>query len=212
MQLEQKKLLLYVITSREYLRGKSLPDAIEQALKGGATMVRFREKDRSLPSLMDDAKAIQKLCKAYQVPFIVDDDIAMALNMDADGVHLGQDDMKPKHAILSLGPNKIVGSSVHNEEEAFLSISSGAHYLDCGCLYYSISAVNNVLITKEKLEAVCKMANVPVIGNGGVNLSNVEELKDTGICGISVARGVLDCDDVEAATRALREKVESLWG
>ncbi len=212
MGITKEQTKLFAVTDRTWMGKRSLPDMVEAAIKGGATMIQLREKDRSIPGLLDDAKAIQKVCRAYHVPFIVNDDIALAFNMGADGVHLGLDDMSPKHARSTLGPDKYVGVIVHDELEARLAVSGGANYLSVGCMYASPTRHDRASMTPEELKKIVDTVPVPVIAFGGLNMENVSILKNTGIYGIESCSGIFDAEDVYERTRAFRKIADEIIG
>ena len=212
MEITKEQTKLFAVTDRTWMGKRSLPDMVEAAIKGGATMIQLREKDRSVPGLLDDAKAIQKVCQAYHVPFIVNDDIALAFNMGADGVHLGQDDMSPKHARSTLGPDKYVGVIVHDELEARLAVSGGANYLSVGCMYASPTRRDRASMTPEELKKIVDTVPVPVIAFGGLSMENVSILKDTGIYGIESCSGIFDAEDVYERAKAFRKIADEIIG
>jgi thiamine-phosphate pyrophosphorylase len=207
---EQTK--LFAVTDRTWMGDRSLPDMVEDAIKGGATMIQLREKDRSVPGILEDAEAIQKVCRAYHVPFIINDDIALAYKMGADGVHLGQDDMSPKHARSTLGPDKYVGVIVHDEIEARLAVSGGANYLSVGCMYASPTRKDRASMTPEELKRIVDTVPVPVIAFGGLTMENVSILEGCGVSGIESCSGIFNSDNVLEHTKAFRKIADELIG
>ena len=177
MKFDKKSLLLYAVTDRHWLRGRTLYEAVEQALKGGVSFLQVREKDdMRLPhdEYLKEALQLRDLCRRYQVPFVVDDDVDLALETDADGVHVGQNDREAGNGRENLGPDKILGVSAHTIEEAVL--------------------------------AQKRAVDIPVIAIGGITRDNVPALSGTGIVGIAVISAIFAKEDIQAAARDLRRQ------
>ncbi len=204
-------LLLYAITDRTWLKDQTLSQQVEEALKGGATFIQLREKNLEGDSLLKEAKEIQALCKKYHVPFIINDNVDLAKEIDADGVHVGQSDMEASLARKKLGPDKIVGVTANTVEKALLAQQNGADYLGTGAVFHTGTKADAKDITKETLKAIVDAVDIPVVAIGGITKDNVLELKGTGISGIAVISAIFAQDDIFNATKDLKEKVKSFY-
>ena len=135
MNCDKKDLLLYAVTDRHWLNGETLYSQVEKALKGGVTFIQLREKNLDEGSFLEEAKEIQKLCKEYNVPFIINDNVEIAKEINADGVHVGQSDMEAQNVREILGDDKIIGVSAQTVEQALLAEKHGADYLGVGAVF-----------------------------------------------------------------------------
>ncbi|MGI5931296.1 MAG: thiamine phosphate synthase [Eubacterium sp.] len=209
MKFDKKSLLLYAVTDRHWLRGRTLYEAVEQALKGGVSFLQVREKDdMRLPhdEYLKEALQLRDLCRRYQVPFVVDDDVDLALETDADGVHVGQNDMEAGNVREKLGPDKILGVSAHTVEEAVLAQKRGADYLGVGAVFPTGSKDDAEQVDRSVLTAICRAVDIPVIAIGGITRDNVPALSGTGIVGIAVISAIFAKEDIQAAARDLRRQ------
>lgn len=205
-----ESLLLYAVTDRYWLNGDSLTHQVEHALKGGTTFVQLREKNLDEESFLKEALEIQELCKQYKVPFVINDNVNLAKQIDADGVHVGQSDMEALDVRKILGPDKIIGVSAQTVEQAILAEKHGADYLGVGAVFPTGSKDDAVEVSHETLKEICKAVNIPVIAIGGITKENVVELKDTGICGIAVISAIFGQEDIESATALLKESTKHM--
>lgn len=210
MKFDKNDLLLYAITDRSWLNGKTLVSQAELALQGGATILQLREKHLDDATFLQEAKEIQELCRKYGVPFIVNDNVEVALKVGADGIHVGQKDMEAGNVRRLLGPDKILGVSAQTVEQAILAEKNGADYLGVGAVFPTGSKDDADDVSHETLAAICKAVKIPVVAIGGISKHNVLELKGTGICGISVISAIFAQPDICAATRELRGLCEEL--
>ena len=210
MKFDKNDLLLYAITDRSWLNGKTLVSQAELALRGGATILQLREKHLDDETFLQEAKEIQELCRKYGVPFIVNDNVEVALKVGADGIHVGQKDMEAGNVRRLLGPDKILGVSAQTVEQAILAEKNGADYLGVGAVFPTGSKDDADDVSHETLAAICKAVKIPVVAIGGISKHNVLELKGTGICGISVISAIFAQPDICAATRELRGLCEEL--
>lgn len=206
MKCDKKDLLLYAVTDRHWLNGESLYSQVEKVLKGGATFVQLREKNLDEDAFLKEAIEIQKLCKEYQVPFVINDNVDIALQMDADGVHVGQSDMEALDVRKKLGPNKIIGVSAQTVEQALKAQAHGADYLGVGAVFKTGSKADADDVSFETLKAICQAVNIPVIAIGGISKENVHQLKNSGICGIAVISALFAQKDIETATKDLKAR------
>ena len=208
MKFAKEDLLLYAVTDRHWLKDETLENQVEKALQGGATFLQLREKSLDDDIFLAEAKEIQKLCKKYQVPFVINDNVDIALEMDADGVHVGQSDMEADDVRAKLGPDKIIGVSAQTVEQAVLAEKRGADYLGVGAVFHTDSKADVAEVSRETLKAICDAVDIPVIAIGGISKENVSELAGTGICGIAVISAIFAEKDIKKAT----EKLKSLTG
>lgn len=207
MKLCREDFTLYAVTDRHWLNGSTLTKQVENALKGGATFIQLREKNLDDESFFKEAVEIKDLCKRYNVPFVINDNVDIALKIDADGVHVGQDDMEASKLRKLLGPDKIIGVSAHNVQEAIKAQEDGADYLGVGAVFATSSKDDVSVLSHEILRDICNAVDIPVIAIGGITKDNIIELKGSGIDGIAVISAIFAKDDITAATQDLKEKV-----
>lgn len=208
MKCDKKDLLLYAVTDRSWLNGETLYQQVEKAIKGGATFIQLREKELDSEHFLQEAVEIKKLCQKYHVPFVINDNIEIALAMDADGVHVGQSDMEAGNVRKLLGENKIIGVSAQTVEQAILAEEQGADYLGVGAVFPTGSKADAEDVSRDTLEAICKAVHIPVIAIGGITKENVSRLQGSGICGIAVISAIFAQKDIEAATKELKAVTE----
>ena len=210
MNCRKEDLLLYAVTDRSWLRGRTLYEQVEEALQGGATFIQLREKNMESEYFREEAIILKELCRKYCVPFVINDDVAIARQVDADGVHVGQKDMEAGNVRNLIGPNKILGVSVQDAEQAIMAEKRGADYLGVGAIFNTGSKTDADKVSKETLTAICQAVNIPVIAIGGINQTNVLKLKETGICGIAVISAVFANDNITLATQELKKLAQVL--
>ncbi len=196
-------LQLYAITDRYWLNGTRLADQVEEVLSNGATFLQLREKEFSHEELVAEAVEIKKIAEKYQVPFVINDDIYAAKEIDADGVHIGQSDMSCQQARELLGPEKIIGLSAGNLEEAVTAEKMGADYIGVGAVFHTDTKENTTAVTFDELREITQTVTIPVVAIGGIKKDNLMQLKGTGIDGISVISAIFGQSDPGAATREL---------
>lgn len=210
MSCDKKDLLLYAVTDRSWLNGQTLYEQVEQALKGGVSFLQLREKELEEQAFLEEAKVIQELCKKYQVPFLINDNVELAASIGADGVHVGQSDMAAGAAREKLGPDRIIGVSARTVEEALEAQRQGADYLGVGAVFPTGSKADAVEVDHQVLKEICSAVEIPVIAIGGIGRDNVDQLKGSGICGIAVISAIFAQNDIEAAARELRSLTEEM--
>lgn len=208
----EKSLLLYAVTDRHWTGEKTLFQQTEEAIKGGATFVQIREKNLDEQEFEEEAIRLKKLCGKYKIPFVINDNVQLAKKIDADGVHIGQDDMNLLEARKILGDQKIIGVSAQTVEEAVLAENQGADYLGVGAVFQTGSKDDAIEVPLETLKKICKAVKIPVVAIGGITKDNVLELKNSGICGISVISAIFAQKDIAAATKDLKERVKKMLG
>lgn len=210
MNCDKKDLLLYAVTDRAWLRGETLYGQVEKALKGGATFMQLREKNLDEEHFLQEAVEIKELCKKYHVPFVINDNVDIAVKMDADGVHVGQSDMEAGDVRAKLGPDKIVGVSAQTVEQAVLAEKRGADYLGVGAVFSTGTKLDADDVSYETLKAICEAVSIPVVAIGGITKDNLMELKGSGIDGIAVVSAIFAQENIEEATRELRSRTEEM--
>lgn len=210
MKCDPKDLLLYAVTDRHWLNGRTLVDVVKESLDGGVTMIQLREKSLDEGKFLEEAKELQALCRERHVPFIVNDNVDIAKAMDADGVHVGQDDMEALDARAKLGPDKLIGVSAHTVEEALLAEKQGADYLGVGAVFPTSSKSDVGEMSYETLKAICKAVSIPVVAIGGISGENVGKLAGSGICGVAVISAIYAAKDVKAAAADLKATVKEM--
>lgn len=202
--LTKDQLLLYAVTDRHWLNGRTLHSVVKESLDGGVTFVQLREKQLDEAYFMEEAKDLQVLCKEYNVPFIINDNVDIALAMDADGVHVGQSDMEAGDVRAKLGPDKIIGVSAQTVEQAILAEKHGADYLGVGAVFQTSSKDDAAEVPHETLKAICEAVSIPVIAIGGITQENVSSLAGNGICGIAVISAIYAQPDIRKAAENLK--------
>lgn len=210
MNCDKKDLLLYAVTDRSWLKGQTLCEQVEQALKGGVTFLQLREKELDDQEFFEEAQVIQKLCKKHQVPFLINDNVALAAKIGADGVHVGQSDMAAGEARAKLGPDRIIGVSARTVEEALEAQRQGADYLGVGAVFHTGSKADAAEVDHQVLRDICRAVDIPVIAIGGITRDNVAQLKHSGICGIAVISAIFAQKNIEAAASELRMLTEEM--
>lgn len=208
MNCDKKDLLLYAVTDRSWLNGRTLYEQVEEALKGGVTFVQLREKNLDDTAFLQEAKEIKELCARYHVPFVINDNVNIAAEIDADGVHVGQSDMEAGDVRKKLGPDKIIGVSAQTVEQALRAQAHGADYLGVGAVFPTGSKADAVEVSHDTVREICRAVDIPVIAIGGITRENVIELKGTGICGIAVISAIFAQQDIEEAARTLKSRTE----
>lgn len=208
MNCDKKDLLLYAVTDRSWLNGRTLYEQVEEALKGGVTFVQLREKNLDDTAFLQEAKEIKELCARFHVPFVINDNVDIAAEIDADGVHVGQSDMEAGDVRKKLGPDKIIGVSAQTVEQALRAQAHGADYLGVGAVFPTGSKADAVEVSHDTVREICRAVDIPVIAIGGITRENVIELKGTGICGIAVISAIFGQQDIEEAARMLKSRTE----
>lgn len=206
----EKELMLYAVTDRHWLGEETLYDQVKKALDGGATFVQLREKKLDREDFLAEALEIQKLCREYGVPFVINDEVSIAKDIDADGVHVGQSDMEAMDVRKILGPDKILGVSAQTVEQAITAEKHGADYLGVGAVFATGSKDDADDVSHETLKAICEAVSIPVIAIGGITKDNVAELAGSGICGVAVISAIFGQKDIKKATEELKISVKNM--
>lgn len=200
---------LYLCTDRELMTTDTIEEAVELAIMGGATIVQLREKECSGREFLEIARGVKQVTDAYEIPLIINDRLDIALAVDADGVHLGQNDIPAATARELLGRRKILGVSAYNAELALQAQKDGADYIGVGDIFGTSTKADTHHVTREELLKIREKVKIPIVAIGGINHSNVQQLKGTGINGVAVISAVIGARDI---TEAAKEMVEFVRG
>lgn len=198
-------MLLYAVTDSTWLNGRKLVDDVEDVLKAGATFIQLREKNATYEETVALAREIKKLTDKYHVPFVIDDNVEAAKEVDADGVHIGQSDTEAKRARDILGENKIIGVSAGNLKEAIDAEKKGADYIGIGAMFDTSTKKDHTDMTFEEAKKITDTVKIPVVAIGGINKNNILELKGTGIDGVAVISAIFAQPDRYSAAKELLE-------
>ena len=206
----RKAMLLYAITDRTWLGNNSLYEQVEDAIKGGATFIQLREKNLSYEKFLEEAKKIKEITDKYGVPFVINDNVEIAKEIDADGVHVGQSDTEAKRAREILGKDKIIGISAGNLKEAIDAEKNGADYIGIGAMFHTDTKSDATSVTFEEAKEITGKVNIPVVAIGGINSENILSLKGTGVDGVAVISAIFSHENIYDATHKLRKLAEEL--
>lgn len=208
--MKSDSLLLYAVTDRSWLNGKSLAWQVEEALKGGITMLQLREKNLPEEEFYQEAQEIKNICSQYQVSFLINDNVELACRVHADGVHVGQSDMEVLQAREQIGKNKILGVSAQTVKQAVLAEKQGADYLGVGAVFATNSKTDAKPVDLVTLREICQAVSIPVIAIGGINKENLGQLSGTGICGVAVISAIFAQKEIADAARQLKKECERI--
>ncbi len=201
---------LYLVTDSSYHTEKTFLRTVEEALRGGVTLVQLREKERTAREYLDLARKVKEITDRYQVPLLIDDRVDVAAAADAAGVHVGQSDIPVAEARKILGPDKIVGATAKTVEQAEEAYRQGADYLGVGAIYPTTTKVKTILTKVSTLQDICHAVPIPVNAIGGLNAGNMDILSGTDIAGICVVSAIMKSDNPQAAAQILKEKTERI--
>ena len=203
-------LRVYAVTDRTWTGEKTLACQLEEALQAGVTLVQLREKEMDDKAFLEEARQIKALTDSYGVPLIINDNVKVALDCDAAGVHIGQDDMDAADVRRLLGPEKILGVTAKTVEQARRAEKAGADYLGSGAVFGSSTKREALPMTMERLKEITASVSIPVVAIGGIHRGNIRQLKGTGIAGAAVVSGIFGAEDIKKATVELRIAVEEI--
>ena len=201
---------LYFITDNSGFTEDEFFYRIEQALKGGVTLLQLREKDKTTREYIELAQKVHTITKQYNVPLIIDDRVDVALAIDAEGVHVGQSDMPVTLARKLMGENKIVGATTKTVEQAKEAFEQGADYLGVGAIYPTTTKVKTVMTSTDTLRDICSAVPIPVNAIGGLNKDNIDILEEIEISGICVVSAIMKADDPKTAAEELKARAKEL--
>ncbi len=197
---------IYFITDSTELDEKTFLHIVEEALKGGVTLIQLREKEKNTKEYISLAEKVHKLTKKYNVPLIIDDRIDVAMAVGAEGVHLGQTDMPVNIARRILGDKFIIGATAKTVEQAVEAYENGADYLGVGAIYPTTTKVKTIITSTEMLDKICKAVPIPVNAIGGLNKNNIDVLNGIDIAGICVVSAIMKANSPSDAVKELKEK------
>ncbi|MCR6546031.1 thiamine phosphate synthase [Dehalobacterium formicoaceticum] len=203
MKCDKKAMLLYAVTDRVWVGERSLYEQVEAALKNGVTCIQLREKNLDEDAFLAEAMALSKLCKQYHVPFIVNDNVDIAIQCGADGVHVGQEDMSISDVRARVGDGMIIGVSAHTVDEALEAVKNGADYLGLGAVFSTSTKTDVNQMSNATLKAICSAVHVPTVAIGGISGKNILQLSGSGVDGVAVVSAIFAAEDSGAATAEL---------
>jgi thiamine-phosphate pyrophosphorylase len=207
----RKAMLLYAVTDQMWLKeGETLGDVVESVLRNGATFLQIREKDLEQDAFEAEAERLKTLCAQHGVPFVVNDSVEIALQCDADGVHVGQSDIKGRDIRSMIGPDKILGISAGTVEEAVSAENAGADYIGVGAIFTTSTKKNARSMTMEQLKEIVSSVSIPVVAIGGISAENILQLCGSGVDGVAVVSAIFAAEDPGRATADLLKLAEEV--
>lgn len=206
----KEAMCLYAVTDSTWLKERTLPEVVEEALEGGATFIQIREKHLEYDEFVALAKEVKMVTDRYHVPYVINDEVGIAKLIDADGVHLGQNDEELAKAREILGPDKIIGVSAHNVEEAVAAEKNGADYLGVGAVFNTSTKTDVTDMSRETLRAICDAVSIPVVAIGGIKADNILELEGSHIDGVAVVSAIFAAEDIKEAAKDLLVKAKMI--
>ncbi len=210
MKCDKKTMRLYAVTDRAWTGKQSLYAQVEAALKGGVTCVQLREKELPEADFLKEAMQIGALCRRYHVPFFINDNVDIALQCGADGIHVGQEDMAAGAVRQLVGEDMIIGVSVHSVEEALEAVKNGADCLGVGAMFSTSTKLDAGVLPKETLADICRAVDIPVVAIGGLTRENISQLAGTGVDGVALVSAIFAAEDIESECRALYALSEAM--
>lgn len=210
MNISREQLRLYAVTDRSWLANETLYEQVEKALKGGVTLVQLREKHLDEITFEKEGRELLELCHRYQIPLLINDNVELAVKIGADGVHVGQSDMKLQEARKLLGEDKIIGVTAKTVEQAKAAEAAGADYLGSGAVFGSSTKTDAKPMDLDQFQTICESVQIPVVAIGGINAENILQLKGRKMAGVAVVSGIFACSDIEEGTQELSKKVEAI--
>ncbi|HEY5555927.1 MAG TPA: thiamine phosphate synthase [Acetobacterium sp.] len=205
MKVVKTDMLLYAVTDCMWLGSKSLKVQVEDAIKSGVTFVQLREKNLDFEDFLKQAKEMKSVTDRYRIPFVINDNVEVALACGADGVHVGQHDLEVRNVRNLIGQDKILGVSVQTLEQAVLAEESGADYLGVGAVFSTDTKPDADTVSLNILKEICAGVSIPVVAIGGIHEENVLDLCGSGIDGIAVVSAIFAQLDIVKATVKLQQ-------
>ncbi len=196
---------LYLVSDRNVLNGKDFIKSLEEAILGGVTLIQLREKNANSLEFYELAVKVKELTAKYNIPLIINDRLDIAMAVDAEGVHVGQNDMPANIVRNILGEDKILGVSVSTLEEAKKAVDDGADYIGVGALFPTDTKVDANSVSLDQIKSIKQNINIPVVGIGGINEFNIKSAMDTGIDGVAVVSAILGKENIKEASENLKE-------
>lgn len=212
MKTDRKAIRLYAVTDRTWLKdGQTLPQAVEQAVKGGATFIQLREKHLAYDEFKALALEVKAVCAKYKIPFVINDNVELARDVDADGVHIGQTDMAVQNARQLLGEGKIIGVTAATVEKALAAEANGADYIGTGAVFATSTKGDAKPVDKTTVKQIAQAVNIPVLAIGGVNKDNIRQLAGLSLAGVAVVSAIFAQSDVCEAAKELRTIADEVF-
>ena len=205
MKCDKHTMLVYAVTDRAWVGKMTLYQQVEAALQNGATCVQLREKELDQADFLEEAREMAALCKRYHVPFIINDNVDIAIACHADGVHVGQDDMAASDVRKRVGDQMMIGVSAHTVEEALEAVRNGADYLGLGAVFSTSTKADADAMSFDTLKAICDAVEIPTVAIGGISASNLIQLSGSGVDGVAVVSAIFGAPDPGKATAQLVE-------
>ena len=207
----RRAMLLYAVTDQSWLKeNETLLDVVKEVLKNGATFLQIREKDLDEADFEAEAKKLQDICKEYHVPYVVNDNVEIAMKIGADGVHVGQSDIKGRNIRAMIGEDKILGISAGTVEEAVAAEKAGADYIGVGAIFGTSTKKNARNMTMDQLKEIVEVVTIPVVAIGGINGNNMSELAGSKVDGVAVVSAIFAAENPGEATKELLSKAKKL--
>ena len=210
MKFCEKMLLLYAVTDRAWVGKQTLLEQIEDALKGGATIIQLREKNLDEDSFVREAIQVRELCHRYNVPLIINDNVDVALKSGADGVHVGIEDAPVEEIRKRVSDDFIIGATCKTVKQAKIAEAAGADYMGVGAVFPSLTKTNAIRITNEQLRNIVSSVSIPAVAIGGIGYDNVCEIKGSSVSGVAVVSAIFGAENIENATALLKKRVETV--
>ena len=210
MKFNENMLLLYAVTDRAWVGKQTLLEQIEDALKGGVTIVQLREKKLEEERFVEEAVQVRELCHKYHVPLIINDHVEVALRSGADGVHVGIEDAPVGEIRKRVPADFIIGATCKTVEQAKAAEAAGADYMGVGAVFPSPTKTNAVRITNAQLCEIVSSVSIPAVAIGGIGYDNVCEIKGSSVSGVAVVSAIFGAEDIETATARLKERVKTV--
>lgn len=206
----RENLLLYAVTDRSWTENQTLYEQLEDALIGGVTCVQLREKNLSEEDFIQEAVEIRELCRKYNVPLIINDNLNVAIKSNADGIHVGQEDVSAAEIRKLVGDNFIIGVTAKTVEQAKKAENDGADYIGVGAVFPSPTKTNAIRINNEQLNEICSSVSIPAVAIGGISLDNITELSGCKMSGVAVVSAIFAADDIKTTVQELKRTVQDL--
>ena len=210
MKCAEEYMRLYAVTDRAWVGDQTLYQQVESALKGGVTCVQLREKELDEEAFLKEAFELHDLCKKYNVPFFINDNVDIAIRCHAEGIHVGQDDMAAAQVRQRVGDGVMIGVSAHTVQEALDAVAHGADYLGVGAVFATHTKTDVSEMPRQTLLDICNAVDVPVVAIGGIHKENILQLKGTGVDGVALVSAIFAAKDIEAECRELRALSEQI--
>ena len=210
MKCKKETMQLYAVTDRMWTGKQTLMEQVEDALKGGATCVQLREKELDEETFLQEAIEMKALCEKYGVPFIVNDNVDIAIKCKADGIHVGQKDMEAGNVRALAGEGMIIGVSTQTMEQAIAAEKAGADYLGVGAMFSTTTKLDAREVTHEMAKKITDAVDIPVVAIGGINKKNMLELKGTGVDGVALVSALFGAENIEAECKELKALSEEM--